>query len=130
MAPITPSSFPIEAGPVILRPFETTDFDGFYACWSLPEVARYVPWVPSDAKQATVALERRVAQRTLTHDGEVLTLAAIEVARDRVVGELMLRWLEGEHEQGEVGFAERVLKNEWTDQLVFAILDEEWQRRS
>ena len=96
-------SFPIRTERLALRPFERADFDDFFAYWALPEVARYVPWEPGDRLQATQALERRMGNRHLEHDGQVLTLAMVE--GERVVGELMLRWIEGEHEQGEVGFA-------------------------
>jgi RimJ/RimL family protein N-acetyltransferase len=96
-------TFPIRTERLTLRPFQRRDFDDFFAYWALPEVARYVPWEPGDRTQATLALERRMGNRTLDSDGQVLTLAMLEGTR--VIGELMLRWFEGEHEQGEIGFA-------------------------
>jgi RimJ/RimL family protein N-acetyltransferase len=183
---VTSPRFPILAGRLVLRPFGRADLDDFFAYWSLPDVARYVPWQPGDRAQATVALERRMADRSLEHPGQVLTLAVVEQASGRVIGEMMLRWLEGDHEQGEIGFAfnpefqgqglayeasvavlalgfdglqlHRIIgrcdarnadsarlmtrlgmrqeghfrhneffKGEWTDELTFAILDEEWR---
>jgi RimJ/RimL family protein N-acetyltransferase len=102
---VPPLTFPIRTERLELRPFIRADIDGFFAYWSLPEVARYVPWLPGDRVQATLALERRMGDVRLEQPGDILVLAVVERAHQGVIGEMMLRWFEGEHEQGEIGFA-------------------------
>jgi RimJ/RimL family protein N-acetyltransferase len=96
---------PIDLGGATLRAFEPGDFAGFHAYWSLPEVARYVRWDPADHDEELAAFGRRLRSRHLGKPGDNATLAIVESATDRTVGEVMLNWADGEHRQGEVGFA-------------------------
>jgi RimJ/RimL family protein N-acetyltransferase len=97
--------FPIELGPITLRLFEATDFDEFFAYWGRPSVARYVRWRPNDETEARAGLARRIASNQLDEPGDRIMPAIVDSATGAIAGEVMLWWEDGEHRQGEVGFA-------------------------
>jgi RimJ/RimL family protein N-acetyltransferase len=179
---------PIETARLTLRPFTPDDLDDVYAYQSRPEVARYLHWAARDLAEVRRALAEQCRETRLDAEGDWLTFAVVWREADRVVGEVGLKWLSGEHRQGETGFVfnpdyqgrglateatERMLdlgfdglgwhriigscdarnrasarlmerigmrreghlrhtelvKGEWADELVYAILDREWKQR-
>jgi len=105
-----PPALPIELRPregavITLRAFEPADYEQLCAYRCLPEVARYVPWPPNDRADARIALDKRIANRTLEQPGDMLTPAIVDNATGTIVGEVMLAWDATEHRQGEIGFA-------------------------
>jgi RimJ/RimL family protein N-acetyltransferase len=96
---------PIELDAITLRPFQSDDYDDFCAYRSLAEPARYVRWSPDDpAKVRRAAFTKRRRATRIAAPGDILAPAIADRATGRIVGELMLRWIDNEHRQGEVGF--------------------------
>lgn len=97
-------AYPLMTARLVLRPFAADDLDDLHAFRSLPEVARYLYWAPSDRAETAEVLTRKTDQYRLASAGDTLALAVVERATRRVVGEVSLRWLSAEHRQGELGY--------------------------
>jgi RimJ/RimL family protein N-acetyltransferase len=97
--------FPIELDAITLRPFVAADYGDFCAYRSQPGVDRYVRWAVDDPDEVRRdAFEKRVLRTKIDEPGDILTPAIVDRATGRVAGEVMLRWVDDEHLQGEVGF--------------------------
>lgn len=96
--------YPIPTERLLLRPFRDDDLSGLLAYQSRPDVARYLYWEPWDAAAARAALDRRMRQGVIGTPGEAANLAVERRDTGALIGDVMLRWLDGEHRQGEIGF--------------------------
>jgi RimJ/RimL family protein N-acetyltransferase len=96
-------SYPIRTHRLVLRPFIRDDLDAVHAYHSDPEVVRYLYWeVTPDRAASLRALEGKFGHTELTDAGQSLILA---IEHDGVlVGEVVLKWLDRQHMQGEIGF--------------------------
>jgi RimJ/RimL family protein N-acetyltransferase len=99
------ASFPIRTSRLVLRPYQSEDLAFFHSMFGREDVCRYLPWMPMDVDQARAKLEQRLGQTHLDADGDPLVLAAEEDASGRMVGEFMLRLLNLESRQGEIGWS-------------------------
>jgi len=90
---------------LILRPFESSDFDEVLAYYALPDVQRYLDWKARDKVEAKSAFEAMRKQTRLTRPGEVLTLAVVRKSDGKVTGHVSLRYTDATAAQGEVRFA-------------------------
>lgn len=99
--PVRPD-YPIKTDRLLLRPYEEADLDDFYVCRSQPEVYRYLYADVPDRAEAAAQVVKKMAQGELTEEGQWLVLAV--VLQDRVIGDVVLKWLSEEHRQGEIGY--------------------------
>jgi RimJ/RimL family protein N-acetyltransferase len=97
-------TFPIQTARLLLRPFVAEDLDALHDLRSRPDVTRYLYWEPASRDEVRRELDRRVRQRTLEREGETLHLAMVLRGGGAVIGDVSLKWLSREQEQGEVGF--------------------------
>lgn len=87
-----------------LRFFEPGDLDDFVALYSLEEVVRYLYWEVLDEVSGSEYLARRSVERSLEQEGDILVLAVTLAGEERVIGDVVLKWVSAAHAQGEVGF--------------------------
>ncbi len=96
-------TYPIRTSRLALRPFTRDDLDAVHAYASDPDVVRYLHWeAVRDREAAERALAAKIGHGALTEAGQSLILAVEH--GDAVVGEVVLKWLDRQHRQGEVGF--------------------------
>jgi RimJ/RimL family protein N-acetyltransferase len=96
-------TYPIRTRRLVLRPFTSDDLDAVHAYHSDPDVVRYLYWeVAPDRAASSQALSGKLGHDALTEAGQSLILA---VEHDgTVVGEVVLKWIDRQHRQGEIGF--------------------------
>ena len=98
-------SYPIRTRRLALRPFTRDDLDAVHAYSSDPEVVRFLYWeVAPDREASANALAGKLGHGTLTEAGQSLILAIEHAETGDVVGEVVLKWLNRYHQQGEIGF--------------------------
>ncbi|GAA0904828.1 GNAT family protein [Virgisporangium ochraceum] len=96
-------TYPIRTPRLALRPFTRDDLDAVEAYVSDPDVVRFLYWeVATDRAAARRMLDGKIGHWSLNEPGQSLILA-IE-SGGTLIGEVVLKWLSGEHRQGEVGF--------------------------
>jgi RimJ/RimL family protein N-acetyltransferase len=95
---------PIETARLTLRPFTDDDFDDVFAYMSDVEVVRYLYWEQRDEAATREMLKRRSAEGELAEDGQGLAMALEWRDGGHVVGEVMIRLVSKQHEQGELGY--------------------------
>jgi RimJ/RimL family protein N-acetyltransferase len=96
--------FPIATERLLLRPLSPDDLDDVHAYHSRPEVARFLYWEPRSREEVRAVIADRVDQIALREPGQRLILAVVWPEAGRVIGDVVLTWLNREHRQGEVGF--------------------------
>jgi len=96
--------YPLRTERLLLRPFEECDLDDFYAYRSLPEVTRYIFDEPSDRADATRRLTNAVAMDELNAEDDWLVMAVYEPEAGKVIGDVVLKWLNDKDRQGELGY--------------------------
>jgi RimJ/RimL family protein N-acetyltransferase len=95
--------YPIRTKRLALRPFTRDDLDAVHAYQSDPDVMRYLyAEVALDRYATRRALDAKIGHGTLTEAGQSLILAVEH--ESTVVGEVVLKWLNRQHQRGEVGF--------------------------
>jgi RimJ/RimL family protein N-acetyltransferase len=65
---------------------------------------RYLYEGPHDEDEVQRRLNLKVTQRSIERPGETLRLAVLLKANGRVIGDVVLTWVEDEHRQAEIGF--------------------------
>jgi RimJ/RimL family protein N-acetyltransferase len=117
--------YPITTERLILRPFSSDDLDALNAFQSRADVARYLYWGPRSRAESATALAKRVRSSTLRQEGQFLAVA-VELAstghRNTASASLMERL--GMRKEAHLRETE-IVKGEWTDELVFAMLEDE-----
>lgn len=96
---------PIRTERLILRLFQESDLEALYAYHSNPEVARYVYWEAKTRAETRQDLEKKLTRTSLVEDGDALTLGAVLVENNVLIGEVVLVLYSKEHKQAEFGFA-------------------------
>lgn len=94
--------YPIKTDRLVLRPFEPGDVDDVFVYRSLPEVNRYLYCEPCTREEAAVGLAKWAGQDEISDEGQTLALAV--TLEGHVIGEVDLKWLSGQHRQGEIGY--------------------------
>ncbi|MDG4718598.1 MULTISPECIES: GNAT family N-acetyltransferase [Thalassospira] len=100
---LSSAPLPVETNRLFLRPFVSSDFDGYATYHSLPAVYRYLycnPLAGDALKQQFSGL----LNARFTQDGDVLTLAVIRRDDDAILGEVLLKLASINASQGEVGY--------------------------
>jgi RimJ/RimL family protein N-acetyltransferase len=103
---------PLRTERLVLRPLEASDAADVFEYQRLPEVIRYLPWPERDRAEAYEHTSRRAAGRILAADGDFVVFAATlpgepskgDPARDRVIGDFMVRVSDVQHAQLEIGW--------------------------
>jgi RimJ/RimL family protein N-acetyltransferase len=96
--------YPLITARLVLRQFVLEDFDALYAMQSRPEVTRYLYFDARDREQVRKALQAKIESVALKDEGDSLMASVVLRETGAVVGDVMLRWLSREHQQGEVGY--------------------------
>ncbi|WP_136708366.1 GNAT family protein [Agromyces sp. H66] len=103
---------PLRTERLVLRPLEASDAADVYEYQRLPEVIRYLPWPERDRTEGYEHTAKRAAGRVLAADGDFVFFAAVlpgtpatdDPARDRVIGDFMIRVSSVQHAQLELGW--------------------------
>lgn len=96
--------YPIKTDRLLLRPFQAGDLDDFYAYRGRPDVYRYLDGEAPDRTATAELLAEKMTHHELTKEGQRLTFAVYWPEADRVIGDVVLMWLNEEHRQGELGY--------------------------
>jgi RimJ/RimL family protein N-acetyltransferase len=89
---------------LVLRPWQTGDFEAIHAIHSSAEVTRFIPWGPRGEADTRATLARRAQRRVLAEDGDGIAFAVALRDGADVIGELSLTLASREHEDAEIGF--------------------------
>ncbi|HXJ64476.1 MAG TPA: GNAT family N-acetyltransferase, partial [Actinomycetota bacterium] len=73
--------------------------------FSREEVVRYLYEGPHDEDEVQRRLDLKITQRSIERPGDILRLAVLSKANGRVIGDVVLHWMDDEHRSAEVGFA-------------------------
>lgn len=103
---------PLRTERLVLRPIEASDAADVYEYQRLPEVIRYLPWPERDRASGFEHTAKRAAGRVLAADEDFVFLAATlpgapstdDPARDRVIGDFMVRVSSVQHARLELGW--------------------------
>ncbi|QEO14341.1 GNAT family N-acetyltransferase [Agromyces intestinalis] len=107
---------PLRTERLVLRPLGESDAWDVWQYQRLPEVLRYIPWPERTRDEGFAHTAKRAGVRRLERDedavffamelvGEATTdPAAGDAARDRVIGDVMLRLSNVQHAQLEIGW--------------------------
>ncbi|ANZ36391.1 hypothetical protein BBK82_10285 [Lentzea guizhouensis] len=96
--------YPLETTRLLLRPFTTGDLADYAAYRTHPDVNRYLLNKVTTHAAAADLLAAKAARTSLTPDGQALSLAVFWPEANRVVGDVVFKWLSEEHRQGEIGY--------------------------
>jgi RimJ/RimL family protein N-acetyltransferase len=94
--------FPIRTERLELRPFTPDDFAALHSWQSRPDVVRYLYGEARTPEQTADNLAGKIAVTWPPKGGEWLFLAVVRSGK--VIGEVVLKHLNEEHRQGEVGY--------------------------
>lgn len=94
---------PLVTPRLLLRPYEDHDFNDYHALYSRPDVATYLYWEPGDADKVRAAFAKRKLQ-SVWREQNPFVLGVELKDEAKVVGEVVLIWLNQEHRAGELGF--------------------------
>ena len=97
-------TFPIRTARLLLRPLTAADTDDLLEYRSLPEVCRYVPFLPMDRAAVVQKLEHVWARTEITGEGQGVILGVQVVETGRLVGDVNLFLHSREHRSAEVGW--------------------------
>ena len=98
-------AYPVETDRLLLRPFAVTDFEALLAIQSRADVARYLYWDPRTAAEVRETLDAKVRATAIVAEGDSLSLAAVLLEGDELIGDCSLFRASAEHRQGEIGFS-------------------------
>jgi RimJ/RimL family protein N-acetyltransferase len=96
--------FRLETDRLLLRPFAPSDFDALFDIFSREDVVRLLYQGPEDEDAVRERLDRQITEREIERPGDMLRLAVVSKGNGRLIGDVLLRWIENEHRQGEIGF--------------------------
>jgi RimJ/RimL family protein N-acetyltransferase len=97
-------SYPIETERLLLRPCVAADAEPMHAYKSREDVCRYLPHRPLTRDEVARRIATQYGNTTLDDEGQALTLAVVERASDRMIGDVILFWRSREHQGGEIGY--------------------------
>jgi RimJ/RimL family protein N-acetyltransferase len=96
--------YPLITARLVLRQYVWEDLDALYAMHSRPEVTRYLYFEPRDREEVRKALQAKIEAVALKEEGDSLMCGVVLRETGAVIGDVMLRWISSEHQQGEVGY--------------------------
>jgi RimJ/RimL family protein N-acetyltransferase len=94
---------PIKTERLILRAHRPDDLEPLLGYYSLPEVARYIPWQPWSREDAEEHLNRRLKRHGI--DGKDSALGLVAELDGRVIGDVVLWPADETLARGEMGWA-------------------------
>nr|WP_086662880.1 GNAT family N-acetyltransferase [Lentzea kentuckyensis] len=94
--------YPLKTERLVLRPFEPGDLDDLHAYRSDPEVCRYLYSEPGPIEETQQRLDKSLTMDELTEEGQWLVMAV--TLEDRVIGDVVLKWVSEKDRQGELGY--------------------------
>lgn len=102
---LTPS-LPRTTERLTLRFTDPADATAMLAYKSQPDVVRYVPYPPLTLDQIEERLAEggRWSRRTLSAEGDAITIAVVETATGQLVGDVVLIWASEIHRAIEIGY--------------------------
>jgi RimJ/RimL family protein N-acetyltransferase len=117
-------SYPVTTTRLALRPLTTGDVESLLSYRSLPAVCRYVPFEPMTAEVIADNLAATWDRSSLDDEGQSLHLGVVVAERDRLVGDVVLRWDSRVHGGGEIGyvFHPDVTGNGYATEAMHAVL--------
>ncbi|MGH3004105.1 MAG: GNAT family N-acetyltransferase [Gaiellaceae bacterium] len=186
--PLAPD-WPLTTERLLVRPFESGDFEALHAMHADAGVARWLYNEPRDAAGSRELLDLKIAGSAFAGEGDWLSGAVVLGESGEVVGDLALHWVSEPYRTVEIGFVldprhqgrgyateaarellrvafeqfemhraigrcearntgsvrvleklgmrreahlveNELVKGEWQSELVYALLDREWQARS
>jgi RimJ/RimL family protein N-acetyltransferase len=89
---------------LLLRPLTTDDVDALLAYRGRPDVCRYVPFEPMDARAIAERLAGPWSRTVLTDEGQSLTLGVVRAETGELIGDVVLFWHSRLHQSGEIGY--------------------------
>jgi RimJ/RimL family protein N-acetyltransferase len=97
--------YPVRSERLLLRPFNEADLPALLAYHSSPAVHQFLPMEPMDADGVLHRLRQGLWSRsTLDEEGEILFLGVALMSTGELIGDVMLRWLSGQDQCGEIGY--------------------------
>ncbi len=97
-------AYPLRTERLDLRPFQEDDGDFLTELQGDPEITRYLYYEPLTREKSLQALAKRMQNRVLRGDGDLLSLVAVRRETGEGVGEATLFYRSVEHAGGEVGY--------------------------
>ena len=97
-------ALPIRTERLVLRPFDPADLEPLLVIQSDPTAVRYVPYPPRDRAAVAAVLERKVANKALRQEGDLVEIAMTLGDEGTVIGDVLLALRSVEHETLEVGY--------------------------
>ena len=97
-------TYPVRTSRLLLRPLTEADTDALLEYRSLPEVCRYVPFVPMDRAAVAQRLAGAWARTEITAEGQGVILGMEVAETGRLVGDVNLYLHSREHRAAEVGW--------------------------
>jgi RimJ/RimL family protein N-acetyltransferase len=97
-------TYPVRTGRLLLRPLTAGDVDALFSYRSIPDVCRYVPFVPMTREVIHERLAGQWANSDLTDEGQALTLGVELAGTGELIGDVVLFWHSREHGGGEIGY--------------------------
>lgn len=99
-------AYPIRTERLLLRPIDAErDVPAMHAYRSIPQVCRYVPFVPGTPEQLAERLtDPERVRSTIDGEGQVMSLVVELRETGQVVGDLVLFWHSDAHLHAEVGY--------------------------
>jgi RimJ/RimL family protein N-acetyltransferase len=88
---------------LLLRPFTSGDLYALTDLYARDDVNRYLYWEPMSKEQVVAVLQSRLGRPDDVIEKNVLPIAVVLRANNRLVGDFVLRWSVNEHRQGEIG---------------------------
>src|SRR4051812_42653551 len=97
-------SFRLETDRLLLRPFAPSDHEALFAIFSREDVVRYLYEGPHDEEEVRTRLVTKTTQREIAQPGDILRLAVLLKKNGRVIGDVVLHWMDDPHRSAEIGF--------------------------
>jgi len=95
---------PIETERLIFRAFEPSDFDWLFETRTHPDVVKWMYWDAPNEEEMRAVHARKMQNSTLDSEKGILELGAVSKESKELVADLMLRWVNREWKQGELGY--------------------------
>ena len=97
-------AYPIQTSRLLLRPLTSADTDDLLEYRSIPEVCRYVPFLPMDRAAVAQKLADAWARTEITDEGQGVVLGVEVAGTGRLVGDVNLFLHSRKHRCAEVGW--------------------------
>jgi RimJ/RimL family protein N-acetyltransferase len=97
-------TYPIATSRLLLRPITAADADDLLEYRSIPEVCRYVPFLPMDRAAIAQKLADAWARTEITDEGQGVVLGVEVAETGRLVGDVNLFLHSQKHRSAEVGW--------------------------